>query len=132
MPLKSEETHWIDETLDDAHMNSSDTGGGGDDGTSNIIRKHQTRSISAGKRLSNCMTPMGCQTCGRVYSNASNLRQHIRLIHNPAPVICNICHKHYSSVLYLKRHYNAVHGSASHHKDNPTNEWKMFDQPKSN
>lgn len=131
MPMKSEDSHhWIDETLDDGQMNSPAASGASVEST-----KHLTRSISAGKRLSNCMTPMGCQTCGRVYSNASNLRQHIRLIHNPAPVICTICQKHYSSVLYLKRHYNAVHGSAaSHHRKDrdPTSEWKLFDQPKSN
>lgn len=43
------------------------------------------------KRLSQCMTPTACQLCSRVYSNVSNLRQHMRLIHNPAPVICPVC-----------------------------------------
>lgn len=42
--------------------------------------------------------------CGRVYSNLSNLRQHIRLIHNPTHVRCPICNKTFKSTLYLKRH----------------------------
>lgn len=47
----------------------------------------------------------------RVYSNVSNLRQHMRLIHNPTSVCCPLCQKSFTSDLYLKRHYLSMHGS---------------------
>lgn len=50
------------------------------------------------------LDPRPCSMCGRVYSNLSNLRQHIRLIHNPTHVRCPICNKTFKSSLYLKRH----------------------------
>lgn len=128
MPIKPEESQWMENLHDDSQMHGSDTNDGS-------IKEPATPRTAA-KRISNCMTPMACQTCGRVYSNASNLRQHIRLIHNPAPVICTICQKHYSSVLYLKRHYNAVHGSGGGHHTTSSSkerdEWKLFEQAKSN
>lgn len=78
----------------------------------------------------NCLTPRSCPgkaltgsisvkllishlslilVCARVYSNVSNLRQHMRLIHNPQAVVCPICQKHFNSDLYLKRHYASIH-----------------------
>lgn len=57
----------------------------------------------------NCLTPRSCPVCARVYSNVSNLRQHMRLIHNPTAVCCPICQKHFNSDLYLKRHYASIH-----------------------
>jgi hypothetical protein len=60
----------------------------------------------------NCLTPRPCPMCSRVYSNVSNLRQHMRLIHNPTAVVCPICQKHFNSDLYLKRHYASIHQSS--------------------
>lgn len=62
---------------------------------------------SSGK--AQCLVPSSCPVCGRVYSNISNLRQHLRLIHNPTTVDCPICHKSFNSDLYLKRHYLSMH-----------------------
>jgi hypothetical protein len=78
----------------------------------------QSNSESTPKRNSNknsaaykanCLTPRPCPMCSRVYSNVSNLRQHMRLIHNPQAVVCPICQKHFNSDLYLKRHYASIH-----------------------
>lgn len=58
------------------------------------------------------LEPSPCPLCARVYSNISNLRQHMRLIHNPTSVCCPLCQKSFTSDLYLKRHYLSMHGSA--------------------
>uniref|UniRef100_A0A1B0C839 C2H2-type domain-containing protein n=1 Tax=Lutzomyia longipalpis TaxID=7200 RepID=A0A1B0C839_LUTLO len=58
----------------------------------------------------NCLSPHPCPVCSRLYSNVSNLRQHMRLIHNPTAVVCNMCQKTFNSQLYLKRHISSVHG----------------------
>lgn len=60
-----------------------------------------------------CLVPSSCPSCHRVYSNISNLRQHIRLIHNPMSVNCPICNKTFNSNLYLKRHYLSMHNSST-------------------
>lgn len=57
------------------------------------------------------LEPCSCPLCARVYSNVSNLRQHMRLIHNPTSVCCPLCQKSFTSDLYLKRHYLSMHGS---------------------
>ncbi|XP_055710082.1 protein bric-a-brac 2-like isoform X2 [Phlebotomus papatasi] len=61
----------------------------------------------------NCLSPHPCPVCSRLYSNVSNLRQHMRLIHNPTAVVCNMCQKTFNSQLYLKRHISSVHGYAA-------------------
>lgn len=67
------------------------------------------RSKKDSSYKANCLTPRSCPVCARVYSNVSNLRQHMRLIHNPTAVVCPICQKHFNSDLYLKRHYSSIH-----------------------
>uniref|UniRef100_A0A336MDE8 CSON013406 protein n=1 Tax=Culicoides sonorensis TaxID=179676 RepID=A0A336MDE8_CULSO len=106
IPITNEfktEDAWMDDQMQ-SPMTHTQT----DDGKST-----KSKSQSYNKRLSQCMTPTACQLCSRVYSNVSNLRQHMRLIHNPAPVICPICKKHFSSNLYLKRHYSSIHGNGT-------------------
>ncbi|XP_059616221.1 protein bric-a-brac 1-like [Phlebotomus argentipes] len=61
----------------------------------------------------NCLSPHPCPVCSRLYSNVSNLRQHMRLIHNPTAVVCTMCQKTFNSQLYLKRHISSVHGYAA-------------------
>ncbi|XP_059056949.1 protein abrupt-like [Achroia grisella] len=59
-----------------------------------------------------------CAVCGRRYSNASNLRQHVRLIHEAQPVACTTCGRSFKTPLYLRRHTLAQH-PAPHHKPPP-------------
>jgi Zinc-finger of C2H2 type/Zinc finger, C2H2 type len=81
-------------------------------GTSQADTSPKTRSSinkNSAAYKANCLTPRSCPVCARVYSNVSNLRQHMRLIHNPTAVVCPICQKHFNSDLYLKRHYASIH-----------------------
>lgn len=55
------------------------------------------------------LDPRPCPECGRVYSNISNLRQHIRLIHYPECITCPLCLKPFKNKLYLKRHLLSYH-----------------------
>jgi hypothetical protein len=79
-------------------------------GNSETPPKRNSNKNSAAYKA-NCLTPRPCPMCSRVYSNVSNLRQHMRLIHNPQAVVCPICQKHFNSDLYLKRHYASIHQS---------------------
>lgn len=83
-PVTSEfktEDAWMDEQMQSPMTHGQDEHGKSPKGSGKLTTK----------RLSQCMTPTSCQLCSRVYSNVSNLRQHMRLIHNPAPVICPVC-----------------------------------------
>lgn len=71
--------------------------------------KSRSSNKNSAAYKANCLTPRSCPVCARVYSNVSNLRQHMRLIHNPTAVVCPICQKHFNSDLYLKRHYASIH-----------------------
>lgn len=62
------------------------------------------------------LDPRPCTVCGRIYSNISNLRQHIRLIHYPEYITCPLCHKPFKNKLYLRRHL------LSYHEWNPQNQ----------
>ncbi|XP_063225303.1 zinc finger protein 131-like isoform X2 [Bacillus rossius redtenbacheri] len=55
------------------------------------------------------LDPRPCPICFRMYSNLSNLRQHVRLIHNPQTVACPLCSKPFKTKLYLKRHLMSFH-----------------------
>lgn len=94
---------WVEKAIDGAT------------GTSQTDTSPKTRSSSKNSAAykANCLTPRSCPVCARVYSNVSNLRQHMRLIHNPTAVICPICQKHFNSDLYLKRHFASIHSTGS-------------------
>lgn len=101
---KSEEdSSWMDKSLDNISVNSEQPTGKykGKSGGSRSNRSSEDKT--------NCLTPRCCPVCSRLYSNVSNLRQHMRLIHNPTAVCCPICQKHFNSELYLKRHYSSIH-----------------------
>lgn len=89
---------WIDEEKPHSFSNSSNNS------ETDKIFKSKSNSGKA-----QCLVPSSCPSCHRVYSNISNLRQHIRLIHNPMSVNCPICNKTFNSNLYLKRHYLSMH-----------------------
>ncbi|KAG5884361.1 hypothetical protein JTB14_030799 [Gonioctena quinquepunctata] len=55
------------------------------------------------------LDPRPCDECGKIYSNLSNLRQHMRLIHYPTYVQCSFCHKQFKTDLYLRRHIMSAH-----------------------
>lgn len=55
------------------------------------------------------LDPRPCEECGRVYSNLSNLRQHMKLIHFPTYVQCHLCKKTFKTDLYLRRHIISSH-----------------------
>lgn len=55
------------------------------------------------------LDPRPCPECGRIYSNISNLRQHIRLIHYPECITCPLCFKPFKNKLYLRRHVMSYH-----------------------
>ncbi|XP_050069753.1 broad-complex core protein isoforms 1/2/3/4/5-like [Anopheles maculipalpis] len=119
---KSEDdSSWMEKSLDNISVNSEqsmkyNSGGGsgsGSGGSSGNSDKNKGRSSRNSNRSTddkaNCLTPRCCPVCSRLYSNVSNLRQHMRLIHNPTAVCCPICQKHFNSELYLKRHYSSIH-----------------------
>lgn len=93
---------WIDDEKQHSFSNSSN---------STETDKNFESKSNSGK--AQCLLPSSCPSCHRVYSNISNLRQHIRLIHNPMSVNCPICNKNFNSNLYLKRHYLSMHNSSN-------------------
>ncbi|XP_058839026.1 transcription factor GAGA-like isoform X2 [Topomyia yanbarensis] len=102
---KSEEdSSWMDKSLDNISVNSEQQNVKYKSGKSG-----GSRSSRSTDDKTNCLTPRCCPVCSRLYSNVSNLRQHMRLIHNPTAVCCPICQKHFNSELYLKRHYSSIH-----------------------
>src|SRR5437868_2996691 len=49
--------------------------------------------------------PVQCSLCQGFYSNVSNLRQHVRLVHEPSHQhICLDCNRIFKNDLYLRRH----------------------------
>lgn len=55
-----------------------------------------------------------CQHCGKIYSNASNLRQHVRNVHVPVDKsmwhMCHTCGKKLKTKHYLINHQLQAHG----------------------
>lgn len=100
---------WIDDEKQHSFSNSSN---------STETDKNFKSKSNSGK--AQCLVPSSCPSCHRVYSNISNLRQHIRLIHNPMSVNCPICNKTFNSNLYLKRHYLSMHNSSNSNSNVPT------------
>ncbi|ENN70332.1 hypothetical protein YQE_12842, partial [Dendroctonus ponderosae] len=49
------------------------------------------------------LDPRTCEECGKVYSNLSNLRQHMKLIHYPTYVSCALCKKQFKTVLLRRK-----------------------------
>lgn len=78
-------------------------------------KTHQTGLVVAGAadaRKLHSLDPRPCGECGRVYSNLSNLRQHMKLIHYPTYVQCPVCRKPFKTDLYLRRHIISAHDAA--------------------
>lgn len=98
-----------DEWLDDKHFMASNAANTSDASTGSSQETDQQRCKTKNFKA---LEPCSCPLCARVYSNVSNLRQHMRLIHNPTSVCCPLCQKSFTSDLYLKRHYLSMHGGA--------------------
>lgn len=102
--VQAHNEHW----LDDKHFMTQQGPNSNNSSTSNDDSDHQRCKSSKNFKA---LEPCSCPLCARVYSNVSNLRQHMRLIHNPTSVCCPLCQKSFTSDLYLKRHYLSMHGS---------------------
>ncbi|XP_053624965.1 protein jim lovell-like isoform X5 [Plodia interpunctella] len=74
-------------------------------GMSAELRDESAEAVGAGAGAGG----VRCGVCGRRYSNASNLRQHVRLIHEAQPVACATCGRSFKTPLYLRRHTLAQH-----------------------
>ncbi|KAF4517260.1 hypothetical protein B566_EDAN011645 [Ephemera danica] len=56
------------------------------------------------------LAPKTCNMCGKVYSNLSNLRQHVNLVHTASKSVqCPLCGKFFKSDLYMRRHLICAH-----------------------
>lgn len=99
--------------LDDKHfLNQQTPPNANSNATPNTSPSNDNEQQRCKTKSYKALEPCSCPLCARVYSNVSNLRQHMRLIHNPTSVICPLCQKSFTSDLYLKRHYLSMHGSA--------------------
>ncbi|XP_068899015.1 broad-complex core protein isoforms 1/2/3/4/5-like isoform X4 [Tenebrio molitor] len=95
----------------------------------NVKDGNQDASSQGGDtRKLHSLDPRPCEECGRVYSNLSNLRQHMKLIHYPTYVQCPVCKKPFKTDLYLRRHIMSSHEGLNrgHPKPNGTSENKNF------
>ncbi|KAE8753029.1 BTB domain-containing protein (variant) [Frankliniella occidentalis] len=86
---------------------------GASDGTS-------AETDQAALRKLHSLDPRPCPICQRMYSNLSNLRQHMRLIHIPQSVECPLCSRSFKTKLYLRRHLLSYHEMLSK-QPGPTN-----------
>ncbi|XP_078034365.1 uncharacterized protein LOC144469327 isoform X4 [Augochlora pura] len=82
---------------------------GGQPGPSHASNMELNQEQQADLRKLHSLDPRPCPVCNRMYSNLSNLRQHMRLIHNPQSVTCPLCKKQFKTELYLKRHLVSFH-----------------------
>ncbi|KAF3430130.1 hypothetical protein E2986_02230 [Frieseomelitta varia] len=82
---------------------------GGMPGPSHASNTELNQEQQADLRKLHSLDPRPCPVCNRMYSNLSNLRQHMRLIHNPQSVTCPLCNKPFKTKLYLKRHLVSFH-----------------------
>jgi uncharacterized C2H2 Zn-finger protein len=64
-----------------------------------------------GGGAADCAKPV-CAECGRVYSSASNLKQHMANVHATAHAWepCPVCGKHFKTRQYLFNHLLQTHG----------------------
>ncbi|XP_034194128.2 uncharacterized protein LOC117610626 isoform X2 [Osmia lignaria lignaria] len=100
---------------------------GGMPGPSHAGSTELNQEQQADLRKLHSLDPRPCPVCNRMYSNLSNLRQHMRLIHNPQSVTCPLCNKPFKTKLYLKRHLVSFHelSLADRHRQE-----EIYQQPK--
>lgn len=71
-------------------------------------------NFSMTTNANNATTGPQCQHCGKIYSNASNLRQHVRNVHVPVDKsmwhTCHTCGKKLKTKHYLINHQLQAHG----------------------
>lgn len=78
-----------------------------------------TIGVARGRSQSQSQSSRTCEDCGRTYSNLSNLRQHMRLVHFPTHPACDICQRRFKTDLYLKRHMHNSHDVFATHAYGP-------------
>ncbi|XP_065173490.1 protein abrupt-like isoform X2 [Atheta coriaria] len=76
-------------------------------------------TIGVARGRSQSQSSRTCEDCGRTYSNLSNLRQHMRLVHFPTHPACDICQRRFKTDLYLKRHMHNSHDVFAIHAYGP-------------
>ena len=65
----------------------------------------------------NCQKDHKCNSCGKSFSQAENLKKHINSVHNgQKDNKCETCGKAFSDAGKSKRHINAVHKGQKDHK----------------
>lgn len=95
--------HWLRGWGSNGQFNVADVVG-------EMCRPHSLEGTPVSDSLKpHSLDPRPCPECGRVYSNISNLRQHIRLIHHPECITCPLCFKPFKNKLYLRRHVMSYH-----------------------
>ena len=81
-----------------------------------IIEPPQKKTVQEGHK------DYKCDTCGKSYSQAQNLRNHIRIVHDHErhkDYKCDSCGKLYSYNGLLKHHIHVVHDGRKDHKCEP-------------
>lgn len=60
-----------------------------------------------------------CPTCGKRYSNNSNLKQHILNVHAARELAhsCPVCGKAFKTRQYMQIHMNSIHGVKQRRRD---------------
>ena len=57
----------------------------------------------------NSQKRLGCSLCARVFTNASDLRKHMRVHTGERPFFCRVCQKTFTQSSDLYRHLRKVH-----------------------
>lgn len=62
-----------------------------------------------------------CPECGKLYSNNSNLKQHILNVHAARELAhsCPVCGKGFKTRQYMQIHMNSIHGVKQRRRDPP-------------
>ncbi|XP_066588306.1 protein abrupt isoform X3 [Prorops nasuta] len=76
-----------------------------------MLQQQQSRRFHQSDGLNNSGKPK-CPECGKIYSNNSNLKQHIVNVHTVQTeyISCHVCSKQFKTKQYLQIHLLSMHG----------------------